>query len=371
MKKIASIASTVVLLATSVMPVLAANSCTNGTTGPMSGNYCTVVNTNNVRVNNTNKADIVNNVTATSNTGHNSASMNTLGGRVTTGNASLNVGVSNTANINTTSISGGPAASGNVAGNNITGPASTDVVTITNSNIVNVNNQNDARIKNNVSATSDTGWNLANTNTGPADIFAGNASMSVSVGNHANDSATSITAGAGGSGGNSAVNDTTGPMSSNFVTLTNTSNTFVNNINDMDVKNNVTAVANTGHNSASMTTLGSEIRSGNAVGQVGIETKGNINTTSITTAMGGFTNTSGNLVTGPMSTNVENLVNAQDIGVNNNNVKGKVENKNTDIADTGWNVADINTGGGDIYAGLSQLVKRIETYINDSFTVIK
>ncbi len=371
MKKIVSIASSVVLLASSVVPVFAANSCTNGTTGPMSENYCTVVNTNSVAVNNTNDANIVNNVTATSNTGHNSASMNTLGGSVITGNASLSVGVSNTANINTTSISGGPAASGNVAGNSITGPASTNVVDITNSNVVGVNNNNKADIRNTIMATSDTGWNLANTNTGPAEVLTGSASMSVGLVNRANDSATSIAAGAGGTGGNSAVNDTTGPMSGNFVTLTNTSNTFVTNTNSMDVMNSVIATANTGHNSASFNTLGGEIRAGNAAGQVEIGTTGNINTTSITAAMGGFTNTSGNLVTGPMSTNVETLVNSQDIRVENINAKGNVKNFDIDIADTGWNVANTNTGGGDIYAGLSQLVKRIETYINDSFTVIK
>lgn len=359
------------ILAASVLPVFAlGNDCVNETTGPLSGNYCKVTNTNTVKVENKNDANIKNDVTVSANTGHNSASMNTLGGSVVSGNASVNASLSNTANVNTTSVSGGPAASGNVGSNRITGPGSTNTADILNSNKVEVKNKNDAYVDNKVAASVDSGYNNADKNTGPAYIHSGNADMAVGVVNRVNDSATAVVGGAGGTGGNQATNQTTGPGSGNFVKVLNSSDVEVENENKMDVDNSVNAKANTGHNSASTNTLGGEIRSGNAAGDLGLETKGNINTTSVTSAMGGFANVSGNAVTGPMSTNTEDLINTQKVEVKNENKKADVSNSDVDIADTGWNIADKNTGGGDVLAGMADLVKRICVYVNDSFTVV-
>jgi len=371
MKKFISIAGSMAILAASVLPAIATgNNCVNETTGPISQNYCTVTNTNTVKVENENDADIKNDVKVSANTGHNSASMNTLGGAVVSGNASVNASLSNTANVNTTSVSGGPAASGNVGSNGITGPNSVNQIGITNSNNVEVENENDAHVDNKVVASVDSGWNRADTNTGPGYVYAGNADMNVGVVNRVNDSATAIVGGAGGVGGNQATNQTTGPISQNFVTVKNTSDIEVENENDMDVKNTVNAIANTGHNSASTNTLGGEIRSGNAVGDLGLETKGNINTTSVTSAMGGFANVSGNVDTGPMSFNQETLTNTQGVEVENENKDADVSNFDTDSADAGWNNADTNTGGGSVLAGMADLVKRICVYVNDSFTVV-
>jgi hypothetical protein len=371
MRKFISLAGSMAILAASVLPAIATgNNCVNETTGPLSSNFCTVTNTNSVKVTNENDADIKNDVKVTANSGHNTASMNTLGGSVVTGNASVDASLSNTANVNTTSVSGGPAASGNVGKNSVTGADSNNVITLTNVNDVEVENENDARVENEVDAVADSGWNRADMNTGPGYVRSGNSSMEVGVVNRVNDSATAVVGGAGGTGGNQATNQTTGALSSNFVTMTNVSDVKVENENDMDVKNGVKAVANTGWNSASSTTLGGEIRSGNAVGDVDLETEGNINTTSVTSAMGGFANVSGNSVTGPMSVNTESLVNSQDVEVANENKSADVENEDFDLVDTGWNRADMNTGGGSILSGMSDLVKRICVYVNDSFTVI-
>lgn len=390
MKKFVTIAGSVALMIAAVLPALAVgNNCGNGTTGPLSTNYCTINNSSNVTVNNVNDAQITNNVTARANSGGNSASYNTLGGSIHTGNATLNATVSNVANVNTTTVSGGPAASGNTGANDITGPDSDNRVEINNERRVAVENNNAAIVDNSVNVTADTGNNIADYNTGPAVVTAGNAWLRSSLSNHVNDSATGVSAGAGGSGGNSGANNTTGPLSTNYVGVNNTSDVAVNNINDLIVRNWVDALSNSGGNSASYNTLGGGIGTGNAGANVGVGTEGNINTTTVEMAMGGFANDGSNGVTGPVSDNRVELLNSQGIVVDNKNnkcesqiedlVDGKtcdpadlgVFNYDYDVADTGNNVADYNTGPGGVVSGLADLVKSILTHLNDTLTVIQ
>jgi hypothetical protein len=171
MKKIITLAGSIALLAAAVIPAIAAgNNCENSTTGAMSTNYCNVNNTSSVKVENINDALIKNDVKATSNTGGNSASYNTLGGTVHTGNSSLNASVSSVANVNTTTISGGPSASNNNGLNEITGPYSDNRININNVRALNVENSNTARVDNKVETESNTGDNNADYNTGPASI---------------------------------------------------------------------------------------------------------------------------------------------------------------------------------------------------------
>ncbi len=388
MKKLISIAGSVALLISSAMPAIAANNCSNETTGPLSTNYCTVTNSSTVTVNNINDAKIINNVSAKVNTGGNSASYNTLGGAITTGQASLNASVGNVANINTTTVTGGPSASDNTGSNGITGPESDNRVTITNTRVVDVTNSNTALVTNNVDARVNSGFNKADFNTGPASVTTGNSNLDLAVATHVNDNATGISAGAGGTGGNTADNSTTGPLSTNYVDMFNTSLVTVNNINDMMVANNVKARTNTGRNSASFNTLGGAIDTGNAGAEVGINTEGNINTTTIQQALGGFVNDAGNGVTGPLSDNRTQLLNNQNIVVENWNNKCKshnasslgdyecdprdlgVVNNDDDRANTGDNKSDFNTGGGATLTGLADLYKSIVTHINDSLTLI-
>src|SRR3989344_8365804 len=144
MRRIATFAASAALLAAAVLPVMAngGNECTNDTTGPFSNNNCTVNNTSNITVKNYNDAVIINNVTSRANSGGNSTSYNTLGGTISTGDASLNTAVSSVANVNTTNITGGPAMSGNMGSNNITGPYSDNDVIIQNTQRLRVDNQN-------------------------------------------------------------------------------------------------------------------------------------------------------------------------------------------------------------------------------------
>ena len=371
MKKIASIVGSIAILTSTFSPAFAAgNNCGNGTTGPISYNTCSVTNSSDVSVVNTNNATINNNLTELSRSGGNSASMNTLGGSVVTGNASAHGTVSNVANVNTTTVSGGPAASGNTGTNDVTGPESDNRVSINNSHRVAVANINNANVSNVMSVTSDAGGNVADTNTGPASIRTGNSSLQFVLENHLNDSATGISAGAGGTGGNSGGNGTTGPISYNTVDVNNVATAGVSNINNLSLSNLMNTLSRSGANSASTNTLGGEIVTGGAASSVGVNNEGNIATTTVQMALGGFSNVSGNDVTGPLSDNRTNLLNTLGINVANvnNNTANNVVN---DVADSGSNVSNMNTGGGSVTAGMSDLLKTLLNHFNDSLTVIQ
>lgn len=406
MRKIATALGTAALFAAAVLPAVATgNNCGNGTTGPLSTNYCTINNSSDVSVENINDAQISNRVTVTANTGNNSASYNTLGGSVKTGNATLNTTVSNIANWNTTTITGGPAMSSNSGANEITGPSSDNRVTIDNRLKLDVDNSNTASVINEVDTISNSGNNRADFNTGPASVRTGDAAQWTGVLNHVNDNGTAIDAGAGGAGGNNAENNTTGPLSTDYVNINNDARVHVANINDAIIGNFVRTLANTGFNSASFNTLGGDVDTGNAVSGVDVESVANRNTTSVELAMGAFGNNASNDVTGPLSDNQEVINNNQKIDVENLNNKCKshnadrlgdlhrmyeegglvinpdnekcdvsdlgVFNYNNDVASTGENASDYNTGGGISETGWADLWKSIVTALNDTVTVIK
>jgi hypothetical protein len=404
MKKIATFAGSVALLVATVVPAIAAgNTCTNSTTGPYSTNTCAVTNTSNVTVNNVNDAQIKNDIRSYSNTGGNSASYNTLGGSITTGNATLNATVQNLANINTTTVKIGSAASTNAGENEITGPFSTNEAFITNAHNVDVYNSNTASVDNDVEVKASTGRNNADYNTGPASVQTGSARLNLAVGTHVNDSLTEVETGAGGTGGNSAYNSTTGPFSYNGAVLTNLNNAKVNNVNDLIVENDVEVKAKTGRNSASYNTLGGDIATGGAAAGVGVDTEGNINTTRIAMAMGSFGSEAGNSVTGPGEGSVNEAFVTNDQSVVVDNWNNKCESHNADrfgnwhwdwrlkkfvwddcdpadlgvfneiesISNAGGNDSDYNTGGGGVVAGWSELLEAVMTHLNDTLTVIQ
>jgi hypothetical protein len=384
-----------------MVPAFAANTCENSTTGPLSENTCTVINRDTVTVNNVNDAQIVNKVSTKSNTGGNSASMNTLGGTITTGDAVSNVQVQSVANINTTNITGGLATGGNTGSNSITGPSSTNSVYMENNHTVAVTNDNTATVRNRIDVDSNTGWNDANTNTGPAVIKTGDASLGLAVLNHANDNLNDIRGSAAGAGTNVAENSTTGPFSENTVAIINRYAAAVNNVNDLQVKNEVDAWASSGKNDANKNTLGGDIETGDADAAVGVETEGNINTTKVAMAMGGFSNYGENSVTGPDPDGIKDpsiyIENTRTVNVNNINNKcqsydaatrdwnmyhrgPQVEGCDDDLlgvfnyvdADsvTGGNDADLNTGGGGVATGMAGLIQEVLTHLNDTLTEI-
>lgn len=416
MKKLATLVGSAVLLAVTIVPALAAgNNCENSTTGPLSNNTCTIINKDKVIVNNVNDAQIVNKVSTNANTGYNSASMNTLGGSITTGNATSNVTVGNVANINTTNVTAGLSANGgNNGSNSITGPMSNNTIWLENKQRVEINNSNTATVFNKVDVDSNTGYNAANTNTGPASVTTGDARLGLRVDTHVNDNYNLIQGSAGG-GSNTAENMTTGPLSNNTVSIFNKYKAIVNNVNDLQVKNFVDAEANTGYNEAKTNTLGGSIDTGDSDAGVGVDTEGNINTTRVAMAMGGFDNNGSNSITGPGGEGPDPSIyieNTRKVEVNNLN--NKCESHNADdrfggrdhhhrgygeygtygddehdddkeecdvndlgvfnfvesVSDSGNNAANTNTGGGGVVAGFAGLIEQVLTHLNDTLTEI-
>lgn len=387
MKKLATIAGAAALLAATLVPAFAVNSCSNSTTGPYSNNTCTVNNSSNVTVNNVNDAQIVNTVRSSSTTGNNSASYNTLGGSITTGNATLNASVGSVANVNTTNVTAGFGGGNNTGVNEITGPFSNNTAYLNNDYRVDVYNSNTATVNNSVNATADTGSNNADYNTGPAIVRTGNAGLGVGVSNHVNDSLTAVALTGGVSGNNTAGNSTTGPFSFNDATVNNAANVAVNNVNDLQIENAVDVAARTGRNSASYNTLGGDITTGNAGAGVGVNSEGNINTTTVAMAMGSFSNDASSSVTGPESINSAYINNEKNVIFDNWN--NKCQSHNADdrfddcdvndlgvfntidsVTDAGSNVSDNNTGGGSVMAGWASLFQEVLTHLNDNLNMI-
>jgi hypothetical protein len=394
MKKLVSITSTVAMLGSMLMPLAAAdNSSTNSITGYGSTNVSNVTNTNSATVTNVSDTKIVNDVRTVSNTGGNTASFNTLGGAVSSGNAVNNVSLLNTGNINTTTVKVGTVA-GNETGNSITGAESTNTSAVTNTNNVSVRNDNTAWIKNEVDAESLTGHNTASNNTGAGSAMSGNATTNVSSVTRVNDSATAVTLGMGGTGGNSGFNDTTGFKSYNLATVLNSNNVEVDNISDARVLNHVDTKSATGMNDSSFNTLGGSVHSGNAATGVGLDTTGNINTTTVAVAMGGFANVAGSEITGAESTNITGVTNSNLFKVENWNNKGMsydakdyecgagalyttagrpcwgVYNFDEDFSLTGQNSGSFNTGLASVLSGVATIQKTVKTWLNDSFQAI-
>jgi len=392
MKKIVSITSVVALVGSMLMPLAsAANTADNSITGYGSTNYSNVTNTNDVKVTNVSDTKIVNNVRTVSDTGGNSASYNTLGGAVSSGNAVNNVSLSSVGNINTTTVKVGTAG-GNETGNSITGALSTNTSDVTNTNKVRVLNDNTAWIENKVDAKSLTGDNSASYNTGVGTAMSGNASTNVGVATRVNDSATGVTLGLGGVGGNSGLNSTTGALSNNFATILNSNDVSVKNVSDAKVLNDVETLSGTGRNFSSYNTLGGHVLSGNAATGVSLDTTGNINTTTLAIAMGGFANEAGSAITGASSTNVSGVDNSNKFTVESRNNKGSSEdapdyckvsreafhhqecwgvyNYDEDFSLTGDNSGSFNTGLASVLSGVASIQKTVKTWLNDTFTAI-
>lgn len=396
--KVGAFLSSSALLVSSLSPaVFGDNSATNTGTGALSTNITEIENKNNVVVSNVNDAHIVNEVKTVSDTGGNSASYNTMGGSVQTGNAISDTSISNVANYNTTKVALGNWAADNEVENSKTGYDSFNKAEVENKNSVKVWNDNTAWITNNVTADSRTGGNRASYNTGAGDIMTGSALSEVDVVNHINDSATEVI-GLGGWGSNSVVNAMTGALSKNIGEIENENKVEVSNVNDAAVMNRVIANANTGRNRASYNTSGGFVDTGNAKVDVDLDTTANYNTTKVALAQSlGFTNEAGSFVSGYDSFNKSELENENSFMVYNWNNKGLskdapdyckegrplldsnleferrcwgVYNYDFDSAFSGHNTTSYNTGFDDVITGMAGVFKTVKVWLNDSFTAV-
>lgn len=397
-KKILAVSSTLTLIAGSLMPIAAAtNSTGNSVTGYDSKNISEVENKNDVMVSNISDTRVVNHVETVSSTGGSSSSYNTMGGSVSSGNASNTVGILTTGNINTTTLSLGGTQGSNLSGNGVTGAESFNKSEVENSNRVKVFNDNTSVVTNHVEAESKTGNNDADYNTGAGSVMSGSASTAVNVVNHLNDTATALHLGQGGTGGNKSLNSTTGYDSDNISEIENNNDVMVSNISDARVLNDIETFSGTGRNSSNKNTLGGSVHSGNASTGVGLDTTANVNTTTIAVAMGGFAQESGNSITGAKSLNVSEVDNSNKFAVYNENNKGLskdapdyckagtftledrenlrecwgVFNFDEDFALTGNNDTDYNTGLGHLLSGVAAIQKTVKTWLNDNFVAIE
>lgn len=318
----------------------------NSQTGPGSTNNGLADNTFTVKEANGNDAKLVNDINLQAVTGGNSASFNTGGGYIKTGNALALGNIVNLANTNLnvsqwlfgvvnifgslqgnillpkdTNNSNGTtttAASSVLAENSNTGPGSTNTASFTNSEATNMTTNNSADIVSNLGVSANTGNNTASINTGGGSVTTGMADASVSNStianvNTVNDDGTvwmvivnemgkwvghiygapwgsttasnslPITQTGGGAGSQTyattALNNSTGPLSTNNATYNSSSDVAAQNDNTASITNNITANADTGNNNSAYNTGAGIVETGNAKVGLNIVNMANTNIT--------------------------------------------------------------------------------------------
>jgi len=281
-KRIITAIATGAVLVNAMAPLaLADTDLTVSGNGALSNNAVNVTNASNTVVNQTNNANITNNIHSDASTGGNSSDFNTGGNTtVNTGAASSTVNVTNAANLNQANVSCGcsnGATSVNVTGN---GAYSDNGVGVTNANQVFLNQNNDANFNNNVTSNSSTGKNDSSYNTGGSSVIVtGAASDNVGIDNKANANIATV----GGpsdpsAGGSSVIISGNGSFSDNGVDLANVSAVVLNQANDANINNKVKADAKTGDNESQFNTGGfTGVLTGAATDNVNVNNLANFN----------------------------------------------------------------------------------------------
>lgn len=310
----------------------------NAVTGPGSDNTATAQDGFTVKEANGNDAQITNTIKLQSITGDNSASFNTLGGSVTTGNASALANIINMANTNiqaqewlfgVVNIYG--SLYGNIVlpqdtaggtgqhtittvGNDTTGALSNNTASSATNDTKSFTTANTADITSNLNVDADTGNNDASFNTYGATIETGDAQTLVNNTSVANVNAVNPEGtiwlvivnemgkwigkiiGAGeanvasslpfttSSSGNAeqthtvdATNGATGPLSQNDASYQSTSDQSVTSENNAAITNNIVVKADTGNNQANFNTGHAAIKTGDATAGINLLNMANVN----------------------------------------------------------------------------------------------
>jgi len=277
-KLVASSVAVAGLLLNTALPVFADVAIEISGNGADSDNDAGVTLTQSTTVTQTNTANISNAVFANADTGGNGAEKNT-GGDVTvkTGDASVEVGVKNSANSNMAEVS--CCASGDmdvlISGNGVDTDNTVGLGVASQTNVTQVNTAN---IGNLVTADAKTGKNEAEKNTGgEVTIKTGDASVKVGIENQAN----SNTAKVGGGGGGLSLSARilgNGADSDNDIALKYSRSVSLAQVNTANIANMVFADADTGKNDAEKNTGGDvTIETGDADVEVGIDNMVNFN----------------------------------------------------------------------------------------------
>ena len=283
-KKLGVVVTTVAIVANGFLPAAAFADTTLTVTGNGADSNNGVVTSvsQTTTVNQNNNANFTNNISGNANTGDNDANKNTGGDvNVKTGDSSVDVSVSNSANQNQAAIDC-CASNGNttvtVSGN---GADSDNAVQHNSESKNSVNQNNNANFDNNIKyIDSETGNNDASKNTGGnVSVETGDASVKVAVSNWAN--ANSAWIGGGNhdeSGDVSLMILENGADSDNSIKVGMESENTVDQDNDADFDNYISGDSNTGDNDANKNTGGEVmIETGDASVDVTVDNMANFN----------------------------------------------------------------------------------------------
>lgn len=232
-----------------------------------------------------------------------------------------------------------------VAGN---GTESNNTVTVSVKNTNTVNQSNTANITNHIVSNAATGDNTASKNTGGSQgIQTGNATNNVTVTNAVNLNKADVSCASCNSGALTVKEAGNGDGTDNNVNATNTNSVFVNQTNNANLKNSVTANAFTGKNDTSLNTHGANtIVTGNAHSTVNVTNAANANIAQVSGGNNGSSDPSSAVVSGNgvYSDNGIHLNQNSSVVVGQRNL-ATIGNVISAEAKTGRNEAEFNTGG--------------------------
>lgn len=281
-RKVASAVAAGAVLLQTALPVFATTTIVISGNGVDTNNDANVNMTQQTTVNQQNVANIENDVDVTANTGDNTASRNTGGDTmVDTGNANVDVSISNSGNTNVADVNNCCDADIDVLISE-NGDNSDNTVNLNTAHQTTVTQWNVANVENDVDVDANTGGNNADRNTGGnVTISTGNADVSdngVKIVNALNANSASIGSGAGGQGMLSLRILGNGVDTNNDINLNLASITTLEQGNLANVENDVDVDADTGNNVASRNTGGDVlIDTGDAKVDVWVETMANFN----------------------------------------------------------------------------------------------
>ena len=268
------------MVANIATPAFASTEIVISGNGAGSDNWATVNQTSTTTVNQSNNANVTNNVDADADTGNNDANFNTGGVVVIdTGNATTDINVANALNSNSANVNCCAAGGADVkiSGN---GANSNNGVNLTTVNANSVNQANSAKVSNDIDSDADTGDNDALSNTGgDVMIVTGNAKANVSVSTTANVNSARIGGGLGASNPTASfVISGNGAGADSYITALLVKHNAIDQANYAHVDNNVDADADTGYNDANFNTGGDVIiGTGNATVDVDVDNAVNFN----------------------------------------------------------------------------------------------
>ncbi len=280
-KQIASAFAAGSLLLNVVTPVLGASYTISGNNTD-STNFIDINMDKDTDVNQSNEADVQNNVTVSATTGGNTAN-DVAGGEVSidTGNASTGVSIQNELNANWASVEtcGDCGVDGEfkISGNNT---GTDNDISYRHDSEVDVDQDNDADVENNVNVTGDSGNNHVNDAVnGDVRIDTGRVTVNpVIIRNTLNGNVASVRSGNGEEGELSLWITNNNTDSDNYIDLDYDSDLDLDQENDADVENDVNVAGNSGENTAS-DVAGAEIDidTGNVEVGVLVDTMANFN----------------------------------------------------------------------------------------------